>query len=329
VGIPKRRGGAHMIYNGDTFEALLSPPFTRRPYGDRFLTFDHPLFGSFDWINSHHFKAALRNPRVSGYYRWEPETRGFVRFDPGDVGDDASPLALETVISQPPGRTHIQGVDLALTGVNAFPADFDFLEVAATRDISDAEVIPTARIGWRSVGGESKGFLLPASVYRREYVTLLRFRLSDHWQWYGLGKIESMDVALPGFGMDDLRSVSLVNSAGVAPAVSSPDLFSNHKGEYPLHRRNFTMNVDCARVPRATRVELDVFKPNYFVDQYGADIPASALWQRRTESRMEATVHVYLRQSEGRGYVQAWARCLDDRGSPVGEYSDILTFHLQ
>lgn len=332
VGIPKRRGGAHMIYNGDTFEALLSPPFSRRSHDDRFLTFDHPLFGSFDWVNSHHFKAALRNPRVSGFYRWEPEKRAFVRFDPGDFG--AAPPPLETVIHQPPGRNSsngsgVKGADLVLAGVNAFPADFDFLEVATTRDISDAGIEQTARISWKSVGGKSKGFVLPASVHRREYGTLLRFRLSDHWQWYGLGKIQSIDVMLPGFGIDDVRAVSLLSSAGLAPTVSSPGLFLNDKGEYPLRRRNFTVNVDCTRVPRAARVELDVFKPNYFVDQYGADIPASAVWQRRTEGRIQAPVRVGLQAAGGHGYVQARARCLDDQGLRLGEYSDILTFDLQ
>ncbi|MBI5171439.1 MAG: hypothetical protein HY986_01035 [Candidatus Melainabacteria bacterium] len=70
LGIPKRRGGTHMILNGTTFNILLSPPYTKskdtqgagsagnkgttKPV--RIETFDPIIFGNSEYIDSERFK---------------------------------------------------------------------------------------------------------------------------------------------------------------------------------------------------------------------------------------------------------------------------------
>ncbi len=77
LGIPKQHCGAHMILNGETFQFMLSSPFTDTPLAGRFLTFDPVLFGWSQSINATRFKDLLSRSDTAGAYVWTDTRRGF------------------------------------------------------------------------------------------------------------------------------------------------------------------------------------------------------------------------------------------------------------
>ncbi len=73
LGIPKEINGAHVIYNGLTFNFLMSPPFSNDNYAKKFITFDPILFGNANLINTARFKHEVSNPNVSGCFIWRTD----------------------------------------------------------------------------------------------------------------------------------------------------------------------------------------------------------------------------------------------------------------
>jgi hypothetical protein len=77
LGIPKRRAGAHMIYNGATFRTMVDPPFTKEPLSSRFLTFDPIFYGPDQYINADRFRQTLQRADVVGPYVWDSKANKF------------------------------------------------------------------------------------------------------------------------------------------------------------------------------------------------------------------------------------------------------------
>lgn len=88
LGIPKRRGGTHMILNGTTFNILLSPPYTENTANGsndngktaktaQIETFDPIIFGNSEYIDSERFKRlAASRPTI---LVWLGEVRRFLK----------------------------------------------------------------------------------------------------------------------------------------------------------------------------------------------------------------------------------------------------------
>lgn len=88
LGIPKRRGGTHMILNGTTFNILLSPPYTENNAAGstdngqttktaRIETFDPIIFGNSEYIDNERFKRlAASRPTI---LVWLGEVRRFLK----------------------------------------------------------------------------------------------------------------------------------------------------------------------------------------------------------------------------------------------------------
>ncbi|HNG73411.1 MAG TPA: hypothetical protein PLY72_03070 [Candidatus Obscuribacter sp.] len=108
LGIPKRRGGTHMILNGTTFNILLSPPYTQnkdvqatgitagnttatKPI--RIETFDPIIFGNSEYIDSERFKRlAGEKPTI---LVWLGELRRFLNVSyAAPLSENLRPLIL-------------------------------------------------------------------------------------------------------------------------------------------------------------------------------------------------------------------------------------------
>ncbi len=70
LGLPKDVDGAHVIYNGATFNFIMSPPFSKNYYADRFMTFEPILFGNPDLINTSRLKQALLRTDLTDSFVW-------------------------------------------------------------------------------------------------------------------------------------------------------------------------------------------------------------------------------------------------------------------
>lgn len=158
---------------------------------------------------------------------------------------------------------------------------------------------------------------------------MLRLRLSSYWQWYGLDRLESIRVELPFPEAGQLRHIRLVNGAGISPALDVPGAALDRAGEYPVHNELPTVDIDCTMVPGARYAEVDLYKPDYFVDHYPEGVPDDAVWTRRMEHGQRARVNVQPGALRAPGRAQARGRCLDGQRSPIGEYSEVISFRFE
>ena len=155
LGIPSEIDGAHVIYNGSTFNFLMSPPFAKDYYADRFLTFKPILFGNTNLINTSRFKKELASPNTSAVFLWKTEKMTFEKLalSTANYPNDKSALLsinlpespkMPTILPFLPQHGHwqveadhlyikdgLKGCTMAIEPFNINPLNYDFLEFEA------------------------------------------------------------------------------------------------------------------------------------------------------------------------------------------------------
>ncbi|MBX9691845.1 MAG: hypothetical protein K2Z81_05630, partial [Cyanobacteria bacterium] len=371
VGIPKDEGGAHMILNGATFDFLLTPPFAEKGLAKRFFTFDSMLFGDPQKINYHHFSQSLNNSSVTGFYRWDSATKSFVRFNPGTRAAQTPPLEfllprLSATASSgqsaagaaerhsnrqvfypfADGHGFInsagrvvearEGLGFRLEGLNVHPASYDYLELEAAGADAGSWRGKQARAYWISSAGRSEEVNIPLNVRMKDGRTLVHLCLSDYWQWYGLGRVDSLVVVFPPVAELEIQGARLLPRAFVAPQISIPGASISNRGEYRLSADSqirCRVAVDASKVLDTESIDLEVFNSNFFVDDLKADASAqelkAALRAKLNQASNIATFNLNAQLFDKPGFVQVRARCLDHLKSPVSEYSEPITLRVK
>ncbi len=357
LGLPKDRGGAHMLYNGAMFQDMLSPPFVYPPVFPKFATFEPFLNGPPQFINASRFKQMLASSRTRGVFAWSSQDREFLpitlRRDPDATselpltfesgGRKTSSIALQNVSKG-------DRVELITAGIS--PLDYDFLELDLK--LKSAQHGHLLKISWdgqhpqllraspldppgpaSAIGTFSPRDELWATVPIPETsgnsFAPVRVRLSRYRRWFAAGNISRLVLALPACEQIELRNPRLRPSKELVPGLRMLGFDESIEGAYlvPLGQRPELL-VDAEDIPGSAAIELQVSRPDFFFDNLpqdhaGSDVAIAATGRRPIKAG-KITVPAYLFPESS--YYQIRVRAASSEGKPIGEFSDPVTLFL-
>lgn len=287
LGIPKRRGGAHMILNGVTFQMALGKPFRNEtiPEG-KFITFDPIIFGDHNHIDSERLKRILCASPIARASIWDSEKQNFRELTYAHTTIPKLSLAqsdlqcrgfLHTIGGAMQESTaqgmHIynikEGDSLAFSKLAMSPLGADFLEVKLKSKcggklratwIGANENTSSEKLGERTVESDP---------LEKDKEQTIRLRLSSNWHWYENSSIDSVFLLLPPGDDLTIEDVRLVSAAEVSPMLgtahspSSTGVYSIDKNNQP--KLDFWTRGLCD-LSGDSEIALDITKPNAFLE---------------------------------------------------------------
>ena len=364
LGIPDQLDGAHVIYNGMTFNFLMTPPFARSYLADRFITFSPILFGKGELINTQRFKQQLQRPDLAGVYLWQKDKRVFevlslpaykqaIEVDkpfmlpfPSDK-DKLFPFTRER------GHWRIEnnyvnvsqaekGSGIMIGPLDINPFAYGQLEMRAVTDpIVSADRIETFWEGQckengpglenrgRGLSRQSVVSLLPAGLKvpvaeGKSTEIIYRFRLSQYWRWFTQGNLKYLWLEFPPTQSIIFKDICLMPDSNLMPKLSVADLQADNTGVYTVGKKGFTLQIDAGKIDNCIGAKLEFSKPNYFFENL-TNSHESALFFSMNVASPSAAQYVSGKFFPSPGYYQIRAIGLDKDGLAEGEWSDPLT----
>ncbi len=343
LGIPKEVDGAHVVYNGSTFNFIMSPPFAKQSYVDKFITFDPVLFGNADLINTSRFKECLSKTDMAGCYLWQTDKK---TFEPLHLIVPKTLLMSPLVLSLPNpkeimrpftserGFWHIEsdhieilncekGSTIVISPINIDPFLYDLIEIEAS--ITPPPDAKNITVSWWSsptspLPTQNKA---PADSVDGEYQTY-RVALSKHWRWFTNGQIQQLQIDFPPLQSMSIKNIRLLNSENTLPKLVVKDIQPDNRGVYPIDKNGFNLEVNANQIKDCASIKLEYSKPNYFFDSFDSDGEEAVL----SSITSQETVKNLLFNPDtlsGPGYYQLRAIGLDKDGHYIGGWSDPLT----
>ncbi len=354
LGIPKDYKGAHVNFNGSTFHHMLRPPFVPESVSEKVITFEPYIVGPYEVINTDRFRDIMNTKGVKGPYIWKEKTQAFELMKLG--GKTGFPeivdLPFNPTSTSPVGnvawrydgkgtvelknngiliRNTQEGAALKLEGLDINPLEFDFIEfdIAAKLRAKDSRALVPMAIGWNSVSvdtSRSDWAVLALHVPKLKEPTMLRLHLSHYWQWYSAGSIKSFVVRLFDADEIEVKNARLVKKDKLIPYLGIKDLKPLNSGEYVVDNEEpLALMFDGTSIPNGKTVEIEVTKPNFFFDNYlmGTDETEVSRILKVPFTRGGTLVKPSLFAQPA--YYELRLRCLDEKGEPVGYWSDPVT----
>ncbi|MBS1989152.1 MAG: hypothetical protein JSS83_01470 [Cyanobacteria bacterium SZAS LIN-3] len=321
LGIPKRRGGAHMVLNGTTFKILLQPPFTREKVEDRFLTFDPIIFGNSDYINARRFQDSTASGGTAVYI-WDSEKRKFNSYTPAQSSAQKGTASAVALMSQaPPYYLHAAGhatinqegtqaaVEHSTAGdgiyfrnLNIIPGQADYAAVTLTclksgMPTGSERPVPLA-CSWNKQDQEQEK--LGQSRVVRDFLPVpgkqqtVYLKLSSNYRWYTQESIPGLFLELPQLPSLAVSDLKILPAAAVAPQLQlhagSQNLKASQIGVYSI--KPDAQPTLAVKLPEtgsgpaagATEVELQISKPNAFFENFKEADQNQALQETRKVS---------------------------------------------
>jgi hypothetical protein len=345
IGLPKEQDGAHVIYNGATFNTMMNAPFSSKNYNDKFVTFD-PLFYGDPWlINPSRLRTVLEDPHLEGLFAWNINTLRFDSLKPParDVLNRtrSSPaIKLQHIDKTVASVTSNLGIlyhvihhicledqGLFMAKSNFDPYQYDFLDLTLKTTFPKEMMY----VFWR--GDAGLPYCEPQHPMQRFISqamtpTKMRVRLSNHWHWYTQGNIDRLQLEfMPGQSVQ-VTDMKLVCDKDLMPVISVTDAKSNNIGVYLVNKEGISLQYDGSAVENCTAVKIEISKPNYFFEESDAaenkDSIMNAIIEPTNKGKMRVTNSLFLTPA----HYQLRAVCLDKAGKFIGEKSDPITIEI-
>ncbi|PWT99351.1 MAG: hypothetical protein C5B53_05500 [Candidatus Melainabacteria bacterium] len=338
LGIPKEQAGAHVIYNGATFNTMMSKPFSDNNYFYKFINFDPIFYGGSELINTQRFKQVLSRQDTAGLFVWNEQTMKFARLvNPYDK-DAGIALPSNTVdynpihgavsrITQNSGLTDNYGHKLLgnddqlwSAPLSLDPYKYDFVEL----DCKASYPKTIVSVLWK---GENRSNWYDSKHPARGSASgrVIRVRLSDHWRWFTEGNIKQMQLSpLPDPTLN-LAGIRLISANALMPSITVVRAVPNNLGVYPIAQNGLSINFDASMVKDCQALRVEISKPNFFYEglseQEGKDATMTTIIQRGAKGQTTIPGQVFASP----GYYELRACCLNDKGASTGDYSDPIT----
>ena len=344
LGLPKEQDGAHVIYNGSTFNVMMSPPFSQANYTDKFITFDPMFYGQSELINAQRLRSVLSNSDVMGLFVWNEKTLTFDQLQrPSSLVLSQSrviaPIKLQETEALAASITSNQGVvdhvvhqicindqGLLMAPSNFDPYEYDFLEFK----IKTAFPRELMFVFWKGLKTKRWEYCdshrpLQKFISNATSPISIRIRLSDRWQWFTQGNINRLQLEfVPGQSVQ-VTDMQLVSARDLIPVLSIPNYQPNNIGVYSIKKGGDWLNFDAVGVKNRTAIRIEISKPNYFFEDLPEEQSRAAVMTVINEHRNKGSIHIPDEVFAAPGSYQLRALCLDSTGQPVGERSDPVT----
>jgi hypothetical protein len=350
LGIPKEKGGAHMILNGVTFDIMLSPPFYQDHPERKFLLFEPFVFGHPELINSQRLKECLSDPNTEEIYVWNEKTLTFdalpklVASGPPEGARLEIPFPNNLIQVRPyapdGGIWHaandvltIMGGDndfaMEISPLNLVPSEFDFVEFDIRRRVPGEEsanvlwASQRAPNSWNDLDAPSERTLPSASSAEFQHC---RLRLSNHWTWFARGNIMRLQIRLPVQTEMKLKDLRIISGKHLVPLIHVKSIATSNLGFYDVPAK-LDLSIDANEVTGCRSVQLQLSKPNFFFQDFIGSHVNEAILRKLTKPGQQKDFSINHSDLPSTGYYQLRAVCLDAQGHEIGEPSSETTLY--
>ncbi|MBA3992445.1 MAG: hypothetical protein C0469_02890 [Cyanobacteria bacterium DS2.3.42] len=341
LGIPKESKGTHMILNGDTFRAAVSPPFADVLPKRRYATFEPIMYSpefEIDATRLHQLVA-----EGAEVFVWSSQKRQFdsVQYTGGKPDSYAISPAADAQGLQAGGQSGLlarsadgivfrnndgrQGIQLSDLNLNPLKADFAAIEMKTSEQNPS---ITVSFAGNQTDPDQLKETLAQTKVQVRDNA---RFQtvyvpLSRHWKWFQSPSIQTFFLRLPT-GQSVVKSIKLLEEKGCVPEIQVLKKSANENGTYELAgaSNKLQLKVDGNAVKDANRIVLEISKANFFFDNFKESEGADAVDKRISLSRLTEEHELKRSDFAGSGLFQIRAQTLDKSGASIGAPSRCIT----
>ncbi len=345
LGIPKRRGGAHMILNGNTFSTALKPPFTAVDCAKPFITFDPIQFSESPYINSTRFKRlAQANDKI---IVWQSPERKFeqLTYLPALKSE---PISL-TISPSESGYTHrlggvklspgdepaslkltnvAEGDSLAFHNLRLSPMSVDYLE--AQIKVLDKLQQPVKLAV--SINDKSAGYYQSKGVIGTKKTTI-RVPLSRDWHWFAKPTIQSLFLLLPAGREIEISNCRLIKASDVAASVEIAGGAESYEGAVSaaLSNNKLKANIQLPPLPPlndAVTMQIEISKVNSFFENFPDNEGNGAVMEKQ-DFPLSSAITINGEHLVKGSYHQIRLRLRDKDGVTVGELSDPVTLLVE
>ncbi len=158
----------------------------------------------------------------------------------------------------------------------------------------------------------------------------VNIHVSHYWRWYSMEKIRRFKLVFTEASRLGVRNMRFISDFDMVPLLSMEKLKRRASGEYVVGREPFQLNFDASNVPGAARMQIVISCVNesfdnflFFDEQKGNSVEAQRFESDHAQGVFELPTSYY----QANGYYEMKARALDDRGRPVGDWSDVITIY--
>lgn len=364
LGIPKHLMAAHMIYNGDTFNTLLRPPFANADYSKAFITFDPILFGASEYINVSRFKQTLAEPDIVGVYAWNRKSKTFekatlnARIASTNTSEVSTAPPSEQVLSLTTGTKETQvyapghvlvvpsesgglifssplpGDGLRFSGLGLAPSNVDFVEIQGSLKnaaLEKAGKLPFS-VTWKgahpatSTNEENENIATSyLQISEAAYSPFtLRIPVSGYWRWFTQGSISELCLQVPNTN----GGIEITN-VSLLPATGVKPVLKVLNGTtdgtgIEIVSRTHQIQFDASHIPGATKLLVQSSQPNFFFDQQAPE-NSTTIFATKQVPLIEGKLLLSEDLCPTGGFTQIRIRAVNAAGKHIGEYSDAVT----
>ncbi len=340
LGIPEEWKGSHMILNGDTFRALINPPFASRAPRRAFATFEPIMYAPVHDLDVPRLKTLVGSG--ADVYVWAREKREFLpvhftgaaesKFDLQSVGENVETSGLfkrsKDGLLLVDAKQQAQEPGIILSHLNLNPLSVDFLAVQLRLKGSGQD--KTVSASWNEAADSTDPESSVSCLWKDQAQNkTLYLPLSRRWTWFQKPSIERIFIGLPKGTEAEVTALSLLAANKVAPALKLENSKANENGIYVLTEPEAQLTLDASQLKGATSLMVEISKANYFFDNFRKDEGAEAVATQISYPNTFATVKLPRQLFKGKGFFQLRARALDADRKPILAASSGLTLQLR
>ncbi len=339
LGIPKEWKGTHMILNGDTFRAAITPPFASGEPSRKYAIFEPVMYSPEYELDSERFKSLI--DAKADTYVWSREGRQFLKVE--YTGNQAKPVSIAlkgasqglstggphglATITEQGAKFEIasgnEGIELSNLHLNPCKIDFALLNLSVEKGPASG----FAAASWTDMV-DSKEYLkeswLRAPLAAKTYIPLSR-----HWKWYEKPVIEKLFIAFPP-GKTTVESIELLPCQKCAPSIRGASGKLNENGILGLAKGiPVRVEVDAKELPAAKSLLLEISKANYFFDNFRESGGKQAVEKSIKIDGLSARPIFKREEFAGSGFFQIRAVAIDENGETIGTPSSCITVSAQ
>ncbi|CAN5251387.1 hypothetical protein BH11CYA1_BH11CYA1_47950 [soil metagenome] len=291
LGIPKRRGGAHMLLNSSTFRRGLAPPFTKEDLSTQFYTFDPVYFSEKFHLDVSRFKRAVASTNSLVY--WDSEQGKLLRINLAPSQSTVPLLSIENAGGKAgAGFVHTLGrarvvaseANNSLTLSNIKEGDgisFSHLQLKPrSADILQAEVTilehpENLKDLTFSACFDEQDPLCQSKISTKidphvKTPYLIDLPLSANWRWFTKDSIDCISLQLPPSTTAKIENVRLVKAEQLKPTLTASTYKQSNDGHYIIPFSKDVIEVEIALPKWSTASKALVFltAKNAFFDTF-------------------------------------------------------------
>jgi hypothetical protein len=333
MNLPSRYQGAHMLYNGFTFGALLRPPFMNVDSTNRVHLFEPIEFGDSDLINVGRLHSLITTYNLP-VYKWDEHEN---RLLPVALAFDDSRIDL---VAKPLVVANDQLLLSPAVGFSA--AGLDYLDISMK--ISDSARPGFIKLSW---AGQSRMFspdnFLWSKLTDSNGKLHTRIQVSEHKKWLQAQHITRLGLSLSPAGNYHVQSLKISSgrlagiptlSAGEPADSKSRGMLLDELGLAHPHKAIGFLKYDATNVPNADHVVFQISKADCWFEQTSDSFRSSDRAEaqtaiNRTEKALKGDRVVFNSADlKVPGFFEIRIGAEDKNNHLLGSYSDPLNFHV-